>query len=244
MLGSLRSNKDWVWAAFGKHPAARDYIRLGSDLPIFNAFCNWVEHGFGIMRPGNNHSLNSWRFWARGTKKSHLVCGLVRDSRDSIHRPYPCLIIGTGPFADWEDHWDELPLVLEKTWSTMEYLFVKSLNTIHELTGELNRLRPVCTAFSEHKAFEYDDHRYKRADLSYAEPGTRKEGVLHHDIRGDNPCADAARWLNGLPSGNSPVPIAVFLGGIPQRSCLVVYNRSLQPADFAELWSRSSFYEN
>ena len=238
----MRSNKDWVWAAFGKHPVARDFIRLGSDLPIFNAFCSWVERGF-LMNRRDNHSLNSWRFWARGTKRSHLVCGLVRDSHDSIGRAYPCLIIGTGPLADWEDRWDKLPIVLEETWRTMEYLFVKTFTTIHELTDELGRLRPVCTAFSEHKAFEYDDQD-KRADLNYAEPGTHKEGVVHHVIKGDHPFADAARWLNGLVPKNSPVPNAVFLGGVPERSCLVAYNRSLQPADFVELWSGSSFYEN
>ncbi len=244
MLGSLRSNKDWVWAAFGKHPVARDFIRLGSDVPLFNAFCTWVETGFGMMRHGDNHSLNSWRFWARGTKKCHLVCGLVRDSHDSIGRPFPCLIIGTGYLADWEDNWKELPVVLEETWSSMEDLFLKGLKTLHELTGELSRLRPVHTAFPAHKAFERDDHPDTRAYLNDAEIHTKKEGVLHHVTAGDTPCVDAARWLNGLPPGNSPLPNAVFLGGIPQRSCLVIYNRSLQPADFAELWSGSSFYEN
>ena len=237
MLGSLRSNKDWVWAAFGKHPVARDFIRLGSDLPIFNAFCNWVEHGFGIMRHGDNHRLNSWRFWAKGTKRSHLVCGLVRDSHDSICRPYPCLIIGTGPLADWKDHWEELPVVLEESWSTMEYLFVKSLNTINELSGELNRLRPEHTSFSDHKEFDHDDQQGTWADLNCSEIDIRKEGVLHHVLRGDNPCADAARWLNGFSSANSPVPNAVFLGGVPEKNCLVLFERSLMPSDFVQLWS-------
>jgi len=244
MLGSLRTNTDWAWAAFGKHPSARDFIRLGPELPIFNAFCNWVERGFLLMRRGDKQSLNSWRFWARGTKRSHLVCGLLRDSHDSIGRPYPCLIIGTGLLSDWEDHWDQLPAVLEKTWGAMEYLFVKRLNTINDLSDDLSRLQPACIAFSERRAFENDDHRDKRADLNYAELGTLKQGVLHHVIKDDHPFTDAARWLKGLSSGNIPVPNAVFLGGVPQRSSIVAYNRSLQPTDFAELWSGNSFSEN
>ncbi len=46
MLGSIIfKKKSWSWIAHGKHPAAKDYFRVGEDLPIFRAFSDWVDKG-------------------------------------------------------------------------------------------------------------------------------------------------------------------------------------------------------
>ena len=66
----------------------------------------------------------SWRFWAKGANKKALVCGVARDSSDSVGRPYPLLVVGTGPLADWEDEWELLPAACENTWNQMDVMFL------------------------------------------------------------------------------------------------------------------------
>jgi type VI secretion system protein VasJ len=237
MLGSLRSKGSWTWGVFGKHPAARDFIRLGSDFPIFTAFYDWVERGYQMMEHGGNQQLHSWRFWARGMKKSHIVCGLVRDSHDDIKRSYPCLIIGTGPLKGWENNWSELPMVLEVLWGRLEYLFVKKFNSAGELTGEINSLQRLSVNFSDNetlKDHEQDGYRNNRVKTN---PKAHTGDVLSHSLNNDNPSESAVRWLRGVSSRVSSVPNAVFLGGTPESSFLVLFTRSLMPADFTNLWS-------
>ncbi|MEW5801056.1 MAG: hypothetical protein AB1847_03020 [bacterium] len=66
--------------------------------------------------------VHSFRFWTRGSAKDMLVCGLVRDSSDRLGRPYPLLIMGTGPLPGWEERWDLVSLACERSWSQMEHL--------------------------------------------------------------------------------------------------------------------------
>jgi hypothetical protein len=46
-------------------------------------------------------------------------------------------------------------------------------------------------------------------------------------------------WLCLLKSRIDIVPNAVFLGGIPEKAYLAIYNRSLNSGDFVRLWSVS-----
>ena len=53
MLEGLRSERRWQWAAYGKHPAARDYFKVGQGFPLVDSFSGWVENGYqaSIMAP-------------------------------------------------------------------------------------------------------------------------------------------------------------------------------------------------
>ena len=106
MLGSLKSAPAWKWAAFGKHPVAGDYFNAGPDDPFFQAFSGWVENGYRQVCSGRKNStdLYSWRFWAKGHQKDSLMCGVGRDSFDTIGRPYPLVVMGAGILPDWQRH--------------------------------------------------------------------------------------------------------------------------------------------
>lgn len=237
MLGSMRTKNSWTWGVFGKHPAARDFIRLGPDFPIFTAFYDWVERGYQMMEHGGNQQAHSWRFWARGMKKSNIVCGLVRDSFDDIKRPYPCLIIGTGPLNDWEENWSELPTVLKVLWSRLEYLFVRKFSSANELTAEINILQQSPVSFSDSKTLTGGDRDGKSNNHDISDQKKYTGDVLYHALNSASPSESATHYLKEMTTKVSSAPNAVFLGGTPTSSFLVVFKRSLMPADFVKLWS-------
>jgi type VI secretion system protein VasJ len=39
----MNGGQSWRWAAFGKHPAAGDYFRLGEHTPFFEGLFAWIE---------------------------------------------------------------------------------------------------------------------------------------------------------------------------------------------------------
>ena len=105
MLGSVK--KTWNWIGSGKHPAAGDYFKVGQFTPVLDAVAGWLENGFGRWiearkeASGSPYSQNSWRFWIRGPKTDCLVVGVVKDSSDSLGRPFPLLIAGAGLLLLW-----------------------------------------------------------------------------------------------------------------------------------------------
>lgn len=56
----------WKWAAYGKHPAAKDFFKLGQFGPLVQDFSRWVEKGYQLFAARKKFSQNSWRFWTRG----------------------------------------------------------------------------------------------------------------------------------------------------------------------------------
>lgn len=251
MLELVKSKRSWNWAAWGKHPVVRDYFRVGSDNPLLKAFFDWVETGHSMLCPKRDHSSNcySWRFWARGSEKNNIVCGVVRDSGDSLGRSYPLLIIGTGPLQKWDDHWDVLPLACEKAWSHLEYLITKRFLDFKHMEDGVRIIKPPSSnwseftnqrdsrfkCFSNHKLFHQDPEVIKKR----ADSLTKKtqcfvplDRVLFND-----PITLACLWHFSLKSRLRKIPNAVFLGGVPDDSYLAVFKRPLVPADFVRLWS-------
>ena len=142
MRDTDKSIARWHWAAMGKHPAARDFMEAGQGFPLFDALSQWMEKGYEERLRGNRAtSLHSWRFWARGGRKNSVVCGLLKDSCDTIGRLYPLLVMGTGELEEWEEHWDLLPLACENTWSQMESFSTRMYKTFQELQQDLYRTR-------------------------------------------------------------------------------------------------------
>jgi type VI secretion system protein VasJ len=253
MLGSIKSENPWKWAACGKHPAAKDYFQVGSTEPLLMAFSDWAETGYQQLTKAGNSEIarqNSWRFWVQGPQKKDLICGVGKDSSDSFGRSYPLLIMGIGPLKKWDRHWELLPFALENTWSQIEYLTAKRFFDFKQLEDGLQMIPPPVGDWPEFMSqlgqTEKDESGF--AATSHGDIKNFKDTIAHLSSRTEFfiPLDTAIvneqlRILNiyhlFLKKGPKIAPHAVFMGGMPQKVCLALFNRPLKPHDFVRLWS-------
>ncbi len=253
MLGTLNSAPAWKWAAFGKHPVAGDYFNVGAGDPFFQAFSGWVESGYRQVSAGrgNPSDIYSWRFWSRGPQKDFLLCGVGRDSLDTIGRPYPLVVMGAGLLPDWRRHLPLLPFALEKTWMQMEYLATKRYIDISQMAAEIRRIPGPARQWSEIET----EARQRREALHPAAGDLRSETALKPGIDPaaepefmavfdaddcKDPVAAAGLWhatLTEQQQKDGAMPNAAFLGGVLNATYLAVFRRPLMVQDFIRLWS-------
>lgn len=236
-----------MWAACGKHPAARDFFRVGQDFPLLKIFSGWVDDGYNMLAQKHNNSmLNSWRFWAKGAARESLICGLVKDSSDGIGRNYPLLIIGTGLLRGWEEQWDLIPLACEKIWSGIEYIATQNFNDLKKLETEVNNIRQPQPGWQELKSkkdsFQSDVSAFQNVpDL----PPEKKENFIPLD-QGSHYDQNLliSHWHSHFRISAETIPNTVFMGGSFGRSFVGFYKRPLTPVDFIQLWTAGSDIEN
>jgi type VI secretion system ImpM family protein len=256
MLGLGKSKNRWHWAACGKHPVARDYFRLSLNTSLLSAFENWIEKGYQVLSSSqpSARSVYSWRFWAKGIKKGNLICGVAKDSSDSMGRPYPLLVMGDGMLDGWEDHWDFLPHAFETTWDQIEYISSRRFENLKGLEHEVYAIKnpkpdwlewksqnrnpkkpqslPNALTISNHN----DEIKKKAACLSEEmEVLVPLDMHTHEDF-----LSVAGHWNSVFKNYSLDIPNAVFLGGVPEKHFLAVFNRPLNSNDFVRLWSVSS----
>lgn len=253
VLGSIKTHQLWHWAAFGKHPSARDFFNIGHDAPLLKGFSDWVENGYGqlVARQNSESRPFSWRFWAHGVRKDNLVCGLVKDSCDSIGRPFPFLIIGTGHLDNWQNEWDLLPFACEQTWEQFEFFSSQTTGNIKKMESEIRNIKPPHPGWTDFRT------RRDTANMSAKQPVNTQlsrafmdiekhiQGLsnraevffpLNHEAPADHfTCISYVHFLckNCLKT----VPNAVFMGGTFDRTFVACYTRPLAPSDFLSLWS-------
>jgi len=253
VLGIGESDQNWRWAAFGKHPVARDFFRVGPDFPLIKGFSDWVENGYQILTSKKKtfHGLCSWRFWARGSQKESLACGLVKDSSDSLGRPYPLLIMGIGPLNGWEDHWDLLPFAFERVWDQIEYLSAQIFNDFRKLEVEIQNIRPPLSHWSElsakrvslkefESAFDPKEAWWDLGDLRRMASSISEKTEVFFRLDRD-PLHDQfimiGLWHFLLKNEAKIIPNALFMGGTFESPHLAVFRRPLMATDFVQLWS-------
>ena len=245
MLGLIKPNSSWSWAAYGKHTAAKDFFRVGQDSPVMRSFSNWVEEGYRNLVPNGKNNLNpiSWRFWAKGAVKETLICGLIKDSSDSIGRQYPLLIIGSGLLKNWEEQWDILPFACEKTWNQIEYISAQRFSDLKKLESEIQGIRQPCSGWSELKAKSEEaisNNPEKFPDTQVFLSG-ESESFIPLDQKD---CHDQGTliscWHHLFMSHDKTVPIVTFMGGTFEKGFLAFFKRPLATADFIRLWTVSS----
>ena len=251
MLGSVKHKTGWIWYASGKHPAAKDFLEIGPPDALLQAFAGWVAGGFRQWSSRNDHKAtrNSWRFWTRAARKQHLICGVGRDSCDSFGRSFPLVVVGSGRLRKWRSHWELLPLVLDRTWQQMEYLATKRLPNFKQLEDEVRMLPFPTDNWSELNldGQQTGDHNAGSDDSATEE--TRLQNMISgrsDPLVGIVPLINVSQndqprqiaWLHEtLKNRSKQPPNAVFMGGIPGKSCLVLFKRPLRPEDFNTLWS-------
>jgi type VI secretion system ImpM family protein len=255
MLGKVKPKADWIWYADGKHPAAKDFLKIGPREPLLQALSDWAAAGFQQLSAGRKpaFSNNSWRFWTGGNRRGHIICGVLRDSCDSFGRYFPLTVLGTGPLNGWEPHWELLPLVLDKTWQQIEYLATKRRLDFSRLENEVHVLPvPTNNWFELDPAGRLPGHNdaapgmspaVDRAKAPHVTPGgadPQLEIIPLTNVFQDDPPEQIAGLQAVLKKRLPHAPKAVFMGGIPEKSCLVLFKRPLRPNDFAKLWSLCS----
>jgi type VI secretion system protein VasJ len=253
MLGPVKSNREWHWAAYGKHPVAKDFFGLGQGQPLVKALSEWVEKGCQILTSKGEPSSSpySWRFWAKGLKRHSLVCGVVKDSCDLLGRPYPLLVMGTGSLDGWEERWDLLPFACERTWNQIEYLSTKQYKDLAQLKDDLRLFKQPNAQWSElvmlrnlagHLESSEEDHSFD-SDIRGIESGAarlaKEEEIfapMNAGIAKDQ-FTLISLWHFQLKSHLGAIPNAAFMGGDPDNNYLAFFKRALRPDDFVRLWS-------
>lgn len=245
----------WQWSISGKHPIAPDFFKLGDDLPLFKLFSDWVEKGYQMFlkEESSPRALHSWRFWARGSQKEYLVCGVVRDSSDRVGRPFPLLILGTGLLPGWEEHWELLPLACEKVWNQIEYLSAFAGSDLKKLREELSHLRPPHPAEWEEwdrKGRELIDHWRNSNPIDLSIKGV-KEVVSRASDQNKiflRLVTDSSidQWSQVgfyhflIKKETNWIPNALFMGGGGENLFIGLFKKPLQVADFVQLWTISA----
>ncbi|NPV05339.1 MAG: type VI secretion system protein TssA [Syntrophaceae bacterium] len=255
-MSAVVSIQTWRFAAAGKHPAAKDFIRLAEGGPFFEGFESWVDGGYKALtaEAGAAPEFCSWRFWSKGAGRDALVCGVIRESSDGVGRPYPFFLIGTGPLRDWEEHWDLLPFACENTWCQLEYLATHRFDDVAKLEAELAGVRPPSGAWQEHAerrkslneigspldpyASFLDLRQLGRKAAALA---GRAEMFVSLD-RGAyvDRILQVSLWHHLFREALKQAPSTLFMGGTLEKACLAAFKRSLAPPDFVQLWSVSS----
>lgn len=250
MLGKIMGLSRWSWAAFGKHPAARDYFQINLASPLVVAFSQWVENGFNRVPEDQKRTrVCSWRFWSRGQKKGTLLCGLGKSSSDSIGRPYPMMVLGEGTMAQWEKYWHLLPFGLGPTWDRMEYVATRHQPDLQQLENEINYLAKPWDDWEgiRNRRRQHEDmdnlnlsKKIIMSDISEKARSLESEQKLMISLNGetaDDPFQMAGAWHLGINRQFSGIPSTVFMGGTTENTYLVLFSRPLSSEDFLSLWT-------
>ncbi|GAB4229242.1 MAG: hypothetical protein OHK0028_03210 [Deltaproteobacteria bacterium] len=242
----------WSFAAFGKHPGAKDYLRLGCTDPFLSGFADWVDKGYaGIegKKRGMADSV-SWRFWTRGSVPGALACGVVRDSGDRLGRPYPLLVLGAGELRDWEGHWDLLPYACLPLWRRIEYLGAQRYEEIGRFESAIRVLPPPIPEWEEFSGRRDREIPAREAGSGAAGPSASSEPpgdaaapegtsrFLRLDGGpGRDPFPEAVGRQSRLRNEDPRAPNAVFFGGTIHKAYLGVFREPLAAADFVRVWN-------
>jgi type VI secretion system protein VasJ len=162
--------------------------------------------------------------------------------------------MGTGPLERWEDYWDLLPLACEKTWSHIEYLSTRRFTNFRQFEDEVRVIKPPSPRWSEFNdqkqhssalgsSFQKEELAwdFKEIEDKVGRLSKETEFLVPFEY---GPSGDvftlAILWHSLLKACLDSAPNAIFMGGVPERTYLALFKRSLVPTDFVRLWSAFS----
>jgi type VI secretion system protein VasJ len=244
MRNTTNAMTAWRWAAAGKHPAARDFMEAGETFPLFDALCQWVEKGYGTGTAGNGVTdLRSWRFWARGGKRNVVACGLLKDSCDTIGRPYPLLVMGAGELEGWETHWDLLPLACETTWGHMESFATRMYPSFHELEAALAGMRVPAPRWDDFSGTDFSTYTSLPSRQLIEDFVLDDIGYVQLDpLPAQEQKMQILAWHRLCKNHVKDLPVIVFMGSSGEKAPhLFMARRALSVGDFLTLWKSDAF---
>jgi type VI secretion system protein VasJ len=241
VLGRVKTEPSlWQWGAYGKQPWVKDYFKVGAAFPLMNGFADWIEKGFGTVasRSTAAERQHSWRFWARDSRQDHVICGVVKDSADALGRPYPFLIIGTGPLEGWGRKWDLLSFVFTNVWGQAEYLSTCMYGDPRVFEVEVSSIIPPVPEWS---AYEQERDRLlagpPEPGLSVPQfSGQQTEGLMGIDDQTRDHESLVALCHREMRKSIDAPPNAVFMGGTTDQTYFAHFRRPLNASDFVQLW--------
>jgi type VI secretion system protein VasJ len=254
MFGLMRKPKPWLFAAFGKHPAAGDFIRIGPETPLLAGFSAWMETGFSrLPEEARERKGYLWRFWTMGPS-GKLILGLVKSSEDTHGRIHPLLVIGEGkPHDALSANWDILPFFCDRTWQDLDKNTRKKITAIRDLPRMLSRVKNPSDSVRVHlekrekmKSTALSRQRNKSAALwDFMNKMNNVEGLSRQDIFSvrvdvgfpEDALVPAVKLLSLLKTRSKVEPRSVFIGGRGHTNRMIVFRRSLQTDDFSLLWA-------
>jgi len=241
-----RFRNSWTWAAFGKHPALKDFFSLGIPRQAGQGFAEWVQSGYQRASARENKAprrFYSWRFWMKGPRKGSLACGLLRDSSDSLGRPFPLLIVGSGSLPGWEERWELLPLACERPWEQMEAISTGAFPDFDHLKEEIRQIQPPRPQWSEFSAGKFALAGDGSGDCWAFESGKRTIGAADGDLiplddpAGGSPRAAVQLWHSLWKQRVGDIPRVIFMGGNGNKVFVAFFRQPLTAEDFGRLWS-------
>ena len=186
LLGKGCPMADIRWFLSGKHPMFADYLNLGSPSSLALTFNKWVIQGFEqfIGTGGLPKQGCSYRFWGRTGERHGLILGLLKESTDSVGRPFPLLILGTSSLPDWQKHRSRLISHLEGIWSRLEEIAAGIYDRPAAMESDLIRITlpalagtsPGCTGTAPNTTF-IGSCRGKTTTVSFTEPLTLQDFI-------------------------------------------------------------------
>lgn len=247
MLGLGKRKKTvikWQWDVSGKHPAAKDFFAFGEKSLMAEAFSEWIRRGAEKLASSSKELLNhscSWRFWAKTPQTGILACGVIRNSCDSVGRPFPLLVMGAGNLEKWEKHWELLPFACEGVWRQMEQLASKNYKSFEAFQQEVGMLRPPPGSWKE-LSLEKSGLAGKSAassDLNFHLRSLDQDQALFLPLQ-ETDEHDFFSMIDNVYSllkiKISVPPNSLFVGGRVESPGLVLLKRPLSGKDFERMW--------
>lgn len=222
----------WRWMACGKHPSASDFFKIGARFLLAESLAEWIDRGYRALPEGSRRCRRSWRFWATGGPRE-LAIGLLVDSRDSLGRPYPLLLMGSGPLPGWEEHWELLTILCQKAWIGFECVACERFSDLNGMQAALEEVTPPAPV--ESSVLTSTGNLYGKPPP--VSSGGEDKDVIDVDI------AESYDNLSSIVNSVScaglalnKVPTAVFIAGEHQIRRLLLFQRPLSHKDFFLLW--------
>ena len=251
MLGPIKKKvSKVVFFLEGKHPSFRDFICLGEKTALAQALSSWIEKGFSTFLEEHGKGLGnrSWRFWLRGQDINEIFWGILKDSSDSLGRPYPLVILLANRIPELGHNWELIPLIMDASWRRLELLASKNFYNYQELIKDISNItlhELTSEKFNEVKN-QWESYNSAFLDKELVKDKIRKKIISHkkivelslleiHDEKSRIPFQIATFFYIFkffCPEG----PVACFIGGSPEDPKIIFFLEKISKDSFLRLW--------